>query len=125
MSRAASIVTLLLAAPVTAQPVAVEQVVSRHDPRLDVARARLAGGADGYSTQAVAAGADGTVATAEGHFPHRVAFWAADFAARGAAADFLVNDAVGWNAPSDVAAGADGVFYAADQHRNRVLKVAP
>src|SRR4051812_31683798 len=104
MTRTALALTLLLAAPAAAQPVVVEHVVPRHDPRLDLARARLAAGPDGsvylaspgqregyvlrvsadgkhtsggpvgYSTQAVAVGADGTVATAEGHFPHRVGF---------------------------------------------------
>jgi outer membrane protein assembly factor BamB len=153
-SRAALVITLLLAGPAAAQPVAAEQVVSRHDPRLDLARARLAVGPDGavylasggrpdgyvlrvsadgthaggpvgYATQAVAAAADGTIATAEGHFSHRVAFRAADFAPRGHVPDFLNSDAAGWNAPADVAAGAGGAFYAIDQHRNRVLKVAP
>jgi outer membrane protein assembly factor BamB len=154
MSRAALLVILLSAVPAAAQPLTAEQVVPRHDPRFDLARARLAVGPDGsvylaspgrgegyvlrvapaggqtggpvgYSTHAVAVGADGTVATAEAHFPHRVAFHTAGFAPTGTATDFLVNDADGWNAPSGVAAGAGGAFYAVDQHRNRVLKVAP
>ena len=136
-------------------PVVLEQVVSRHDPHFDVARARLAvggngnvylvnghgegghvlrvspdgknrsGGAVGYSAGAVAARKDGTIATAEAHFAHRVAFWDKDFAPLGNVPDFLVNDTVQWNAPSDVAAGDSGHFYAIDQHRLRVLRVAP
>jgi outer membrane protein assembly factor BamB len=135
--------------------VVLEQVVSRHDPHFDVARARLAVGRDGnvylanghgnggrvlrvtpdgkrrsdgavgYSTMAVAARKDGTVATAEAHFPHRTAFWGAGFAPLGHVPDFLVSDTVQWNAPSDVAAGDSGDFYAVDQHRVRVLRVAP
>ena len=131
----------------------LEQVVSRHDPHFDVARARLAvgrdgfiylanggpkggyvlrvspdgkeraGGVVGYSAQAVAANKDGVVATAEGHFAHRVAFWGKGVAELGNVPDFLVSDTVQWNAPSDICAGPSGDFYGIDQHRLRVLRV--
>jgi outer membrane protein assembly factor BamB len=136
-------------------PVVLEQVVSRHDPALNVAQCRLAVGLDGniylaspharggyvlrvspdgrvlgggkvgYSLTAVAANRDGIVATAEAHFAHRTAFWAKDFSSLGHVPDFLVNDTVQWNAPSDVCAGESGNFYAIDQHRLRILKVTP
>lgn len=152
-----AVVALLLATlPLpAADPVVLEQVVSRHDPHFDVARARLSvgqdgyiylansggkggyvlrvspdgrersGGVVGYSTQAVAASKDGTVATAEGHFAHRVAFWGKNVASLGHVPDFLVSDIVQWNAPSDVCAGPSGDFYGIDQHRLRVLRVTP
>jgi len=136
-------------------PVVLEQVVSRHDPSLNVAQARLAVGLDGniylgsphgnggyvlrlspdgrartggkvgYSLTAVAANRDGVVATSEAHFAHRTAFWGKDFSSLGHVPDFLVSDTVQWNAPSDVCAGESGSFYAIDQHRIRILKVTP
>jgi outer membrane protein assembly factor BamB len=136
-------------------PVVLEQVVSRHDPALTLTQARLAvgldgniylgsghtsggyvlrvspdgrirtGGTVGYSLTAVAANREGIVATSEAHFAHRTAFWGKDFSPLGQVADFLVSDAVQWNAPSDVCAGDSGSFYAIDQHRLRILKVTP
>jgi outer membrane protein assembly factor BamB len=136
------------------EPVTLEQVISRHDPALNVAEARLAVGLDGdvflasphgsggyvlrvsadgrtpsggkvgYSLTAVAANREGVVATSEAHFAHRTAFWGKSFAALGHVPDFLVSDLVQWNAPSDVCAGESGSFYAIDQHRLRILKVA-
>ena len=38
--------------------------------------------------------------------------------------DFLVNDTVGFNAPSFVVAGESGDFYAADQNRDRILRIS-
>jgi hypothetical protein len=152
----ATILGFLLAPSLLAvEPIVLEQVVSRHDPAFDVARARLAvgrdgniylgnphgkggyvleitpdgrsrlGGTVGYSFTAVAANKEGVIGTAEAHFAHRTAFWDRDFASLGAVPDFLVNDTVQWNAPSDVAAGTGSDFYAIDQHRLRILKVAP
>ncbi len=130
-------------------------MISRHDPALTVAGARLAVGLDGniylgsphgnggyvlrvspdgrirtggkvgYALTAVAANRDGIVATSEAHFAHRTAFWGKDFSSLGHVPDFLVSDAVQWNAPSDVCAGESGSFYAIDQHRLRILKVTP
>jgi hypothetical protein len=149
------ILTFLPLATAHADPVVLEQVVSRHDPALNVAQARLAVGRDGniylgsphgkggyvlrvspdgqirsggkvgYSLTAVAANRDGIVATSEAHFAHRTAFWDKGFAPLGHIPDFLVNDQVQWNAPSDVCAGQSGSFYAIDQHRLRILKVTP
>jgi WD40 repeat protein len=146
-----SLVTFRL---IAAEPVVLEQVISRHDPHFDVARARLSvgrdgniylanggsnggyvlrvspdgrersGGVVGYSTQAVAANKEGTIATAEGHFAHRVAFWGKGATALGHVPDFLVSDVVQWNAPSDVSAGLSGDFYGVDQHRLRVLRMS-
>jgi outer membrane protein assembly factor BamB len=154
-SYLAVILALLPAAMVQAEPVVLEQVVSRHDPALQVARARLAVGLDGniylgsphssggyvlrvspngdtraggkvgYSLTAVAANRDGILATAEAHFAHRAAFWGKEFLPLGQVPDFLVSDQVQWNAPSDICAGESGSFYAIDQHRARILKVTP
>lgn len=136
-----------------AEPVVLEQIVSRHDPHFQIAAARMTvgrdgniylgngasdggyvlrvspdgkerlGGTVGYALTSVAAGKDGTLATAEAHFSHRVAFWGRDFSSLGNVADFLVSDVVQWNAPSDVEAGESGDFYGIDQHRNRILRV--
>src|SRR5262249_39678328 len=83
------------------------------------------GGAVGYALTGVAAGKDGTLATSEAHFSHRVAFWGRDFAALGQGPGFLVSDVVPWNAPAEVEAGDDGDFYGVDQHRLRILRVRP
>lgn len=136
-----------------ADPVVLQQIVSRHDPHFNVAAARMTvgrdgniylgngssqggyvlrvspdgrtqlGGKSGYSLTAVAANRDGVIATAEAHFSHRVAFWGRDFAALGHVPDFLVNDQVQWNAPSAVEAVDAGDFFGIDQHRLRILRV--
>jgi WD40 repeat protein/sugar lactone lactonase YvrE len=136
------------------EDVVLEQVVSRHDPHFDVAQARLCVGRDGdiylasggktagyvlrvtadgqtrtgrhvgYSTQAVAVNKAGVIATAEGHFAHRIAFWGRESASLGHVADYLVGDQVQWNAPADVCAGQSGDFYGVDQHRLRILRVS-
>jgi len=138
-----------------AEQVMLEQIVSRHDPHFNVATARLTvgrdgniylgngspqggyvlrvspdggtrlGGTVGYAFTSVAAGKDGTVATSEAHFSHRVAFWGRDFSTIGHVPDFLVNDQVQWNAPSDVEAGDTGDFFGIDQHRLRILRLQP
>ena len=106
-------------APVAAaEPVVLEQIVSRHDPHFKIASARMTvgrdgniylgnggpdggyvlrvspdgkerfGGTVGYALTGVAAGKDGTVATSEAHFSHRVAFWGRDFSPLGHVPDF-------------------------------------
>ncbi|MFO0841448.1 MAG: PQQ-binding-like beta-propeller repeat protein [Gemmataceae bacterium] len=136
-----------------AQPVELEQVLSREAPAFRVDSARLAVGRDGqvylcsggnksfvlrlgrdgaakfgaaveYAAGNATANGDGVVATANGHFARKVTVYGADFARRGAAGEFLANDQVGWDAPAHVEAGAGGDFYALDQHRDRVVKVS-
>ncbi|HEY5146237.1 MAG TPA: hypothetical protein VII82_05700, partial [Polyangiaceae bacterium] len=128
----------------------LKQVVSREDPLFEVATSRLVAGRDGdvylsgnryllrtkpdgsdkhgsevtYAVNRVAANAAGIMATANGHFVHSVKFWTTDFKSIGNVSDFLVNDAVEWWAPYDVEAGASGDFYAIDQNRNRIVRVA-
>ncbi|HEX2419704.1 MAG TPA: hypothetical protein VHJ83_16515, partial [Micromonosporaceae bacterium] len=82
-------------------------------------------GTIGYAVTAIAANAEGTVATAEAHFSHRVAFWDNRFAPLGQVDDFLDSDAAGWASPSDIQAAPSGDFYAIDQYRFRVLRVNP
>lgn len=149
----AALVALRSASIMAADPVVLEQIVSRHDPHFKIGAARLTvgrdgniylgngapdggyvlrvspdgkqrfGGTVGYALTGVAAGKDGTVATSEAHFSHRVAFWGRDFSPLGNVPDFLVSDVVQWNAPSEVEAGIDGDFYGIDQHRLRILRV--
>jgi hypothetical protein len=135
-----------------ALPVELEQIISREDPFFRCQEARLVVGRDGkvylcsggnrsfvlrlgldgsgksggaveYAAHSATANRDGVVATANGHFAHKVALYGPDFARGGAADEFLVNDQVGWDAPAHVEAGAGGDFYAIDQHRDRILKV--
>ncbi len=136
-----------------ADPVVLEQIVSRHDPHFKIAAARMTVGRDGnvylangasdggyvlrispdgkerlggivgYALTGVAANRDGTMATSEAHFSHRVAFWDRGFTSLGNVPEFLVSDVVQWNAPSDVEAGIGGDFYGMDQHRLRILRV--
>jgi hypothetical protein len=135
-----------------ALPVEMEQIISREDPSFRCEAAALAVGRDGkvylcasgnssfvlrlerdgsgklggaveYAAHNATANGDGVIATANGHFAHKVTLYGPDFARRGAADEFLVSDQVGWDAPAHVEAGAGGDFYAIDQHRDRILKV--
>ena len=133
--------------------VRLEQVVSRESPSFRCQSARMTVGRDGFvyltsehvgkgfclrlsrdgqqklggeviaAIQNATANADGTIATANAHFNHSLNLYDAQFQKRTAADDFLVNDQVGWDAPSHVEAGASGEFYGMDQHRNRVVRV--
>jgi len=73
----------------------------------------------------VAANANGTIATAHGHFAHCVNVYDANFSLLGSVNSFLVSDAVGWDAPGDVQVGASGDFYGLDQHNNRIIRISP
>jgi hypothetical protein len=125
------------------------RVFSHEDPAFDAATARLSVGRDGRvylssdryllsvapdgqqkrglamsdALHMATAGADGTVATAISHFSHRVALWTRAFSPVGAVTDFLVDDRVGWQSPSDVEAAPSGAFYGIDSNRNRVLRI--
>jgi outer membrane protein assembly factor BamB len=137
----------------SATAVEIDQIISREDPAFHCDAARLVVGRDGkvylcssgnnsfvlrfardgsdkfggaveYAAQNATANADGVIATANGHFAHKVTVYGPDFARRGEANEFLVNDQVGWDAPIHVEAGAGGDFYAIDQHRDRILKIS-
>lgn len=127
----------------------LEQVVSRLDPAFDVAGSQLGIGRDGlvyltsggrvlrvakdgsgarlgqvgYAANSVTADATGLIATAEAHFPHRVAFWNKDFTPLGQVDSFTDNDTVGWAAPSAVENAPSRDFYALDQYEKRVLRL--
>jgi hypothetical protein len=139
---------LLLAAPVT-----VEKVLSREHPAFDAATARLTVGRDGmvylasgrnadsyvlrvsrdgkdrfggtvvYALHNATATADGVVATANGHFAHKVALYDRSLKPTGELADFLNSDALGWSAPPHVEAGASGDFYGLDHSRDRIVRL--
>ena len=73
----------------------------------------------------VTANADGVVASANGHFKHKVTVYNSGLEQTGELADFLVSDTVGWDAPGHAEAGASGDFYGLDQHRNRIIRISP
>lgn len=73
----------------------------------------------------VAANAQGIIATSHAHFAHRVCLMDPDFKQIGMVNDFLVNDDVQWDSPSDVQAGPSGDFYAFGANRNRIVRIAP
>ncbi|MFJ2770474.1 hypothetical protein [Streptomyces sp. NPDC087300] len=133
----------------------IEHVVSRHHPAFDVPALRLGLGRDdnvylviggradgqalrlapdgsaqrfgrvGYAALAITADAQGVIATAETHFPHRIDFWDKEFNRLGSIDDFTANDTDGYFAPSAVEATRSGWFYAIDQHRRQVLRLKP
>jgi outer membrane protein assembly factor BamB len=135
-------------------PVVLEQIISRENPAFR-AEASLAAGRDGrvyltsgsgdasyvlrlnrdgtgkrgapvvYAAANATANRDGLIATANGHFAHKVALYEADFSSRAGADDFLVSDQVGWDAPAHVEAGESGDFYGVDQHRDRIVRISP
>jgi hypothetical protein len=129
----------------------LHQVVSLEDPSFDVAESRLAIGRDGRvyigssryvlgvkpdgsdklgspvtgAVRMVTANANGVVATANAHFNHSVKLWTSAFQPLGSVSDFLVNDQVQWQSPTDVEAGPSGDFYGLDPNRNRIVRIAP
>ncbi|MFD0412346.1 WD40 repeat domain-containing protein [Streptomyces sp. NPDC127108] len=133
----------------------IEHVVSRHHPAFVVPALHLGLGRDdkvylvlggrtdgqalrlasdgsqqrfgrvGYAALAITATADGVIATAEAHFPHRIDFWDKDFNSLGSIDDFTGNDTDGYYAPSAVEATSNGWFYAIDQHRRQVVRLKP
>ncbi|HYE06759.1 MAG TPA: hypothetical protein VEL07_14675, partial [Planctomycetota bacterium] len=130
-----------------------ELVISNEPAGIDIAAATLSGGHDGHlylhqpgqttiiriasdgsrraytarspALTAVAAGPDGSIATAHAHFQHRVDVHDAELVPRGGCADFLNDDQAGWISPCDVQAGRSGDFYAPDNARGRVLRLGP
>ena len=82
------------------------------------------GGAVVYAMSNATSNTAGVVATANAHFAHAVNLYDANFKALASNAEFLVSDAVGWDAPLGVEAGeTSGDFYGIDHHRNRVVRV--
>ena len=138
-----------------AADVKLEQVISREDVNFDCRSSVMTAGRDGklylscvghdlgfalrvsldgkekygkkivYAIGNVTANADGVVASANGHFAHKVTLYNPALDQTGELTDFLVNDSVGWDAPAHVEAGASGDFYAVDQHRNRIVRLNP
>ncbi len=147
------LMAVLLGLPATARAdVTLEQIISREAPAFGVRQARLTVGQDGmvylsavgtpgyilrlsrdgtdrfggvavYAIANATANADGVVASANGHFAHKVVIYDRQLHEQAAAADFLVNDQVGWDAPGHIEAGPSGDFYVLDQHRDRIVRV--
>jgi outer membrane protein assembly factor BamB len=132
----------------------LEQIISRENPAFQPLSARLTVGRDSfvylcsggntsfvlrlrpdgsdkvggnvvYAAGNATANRDGVLATANAHFAHKITLYGRGFDEQAAVADFLVSDAVGWDAPPHVEAGASGDFYGADPHRDRILRVSP
>jgi outer membrane protein assembly factor BamB len=135
--------------------VKLEQIVSREDVHFNCRSAVMTAGRDGklyfscvghdlgfvlrasldgkekygkkivYAIANVTANADGVVASANGHFAHKVTLYDKELEQTGQLADFLVSDSAGWDAPAHVEAGASGDFYGVDQHRGRIVRLSP
>lgn len=146
------LVVLFLAVPAAAE-VRLTQIVSRENAAFDCRGAVMTVGRDGrvylsnqqspgfvlrfgpdgadkvggtvvYAMGNATANAAGVIATANAHFAHAVNLYDANFQALATNAEFLVNDAVGWDAPLGVEAGeTSGDFYGIDHHRNRVVRI--
>lgn len=93
--------------------------------RLTLDGAEKVGGHAGWMVRNAVANANGVIATANAHFGRKVIFYNAQLKVIAEAGGFLGNDQVGWNAPAHVEAGASGDFYAADQHRDRIVRLGP
>jgi outer membrane protein assembly factor BamB len=132
----------------------LEQVISRENPAFNCPLARLVIGRDGlvylcsggnssyvlrltrdgrdkfggtvvYAAANATANADEIVATANGHFAHKVSLYDKGLHNLAGVDEFLVSDQVGWDAPAHVEAGAGGDFYGIDQHRDRIVRLSP
>ena len=134
--------------------VKLEQVISREDVNFNCRQAMMTAGRDGklyfscvahdlgfalrvsldgkekygkkiiYAVSNVTANSDGVVASANGHFAHKVTLYDAALDQTGQVSDFLVSDSAGWDAPAHVEAGASGDFYGVDQHRDRIVRLS-
>ena len=142
----------LLLAMLPLSAVTLEQIISHEHPDFQILRARMTVGRDGnvyigngggsgyllrlkrdgsektgapinYATSAFAVNADGILANSAGHFTHAVLFYNNKLVQFASNADFLVSDAVGWDAPIWLEVGASGDFFAVDQHRNRMVRL--
>src|SRR5579859_499923 len=144
---------LVAGGPTQEKPITVEQIISRENPDFSVdapltvgrdGRVYLASGGnrsfvlrfdpDGgaksggpvtYACANATANAQGILATASGHFAHKVTLYDREFRELAHVDDFLVSDQVGWDAPAHVEAGTSGDFYAIDQHRDRIVRISP
>ncbi|MEX1017574.1 MAG: PQQ-binding-like beta-propeller repeat protein [Phycisphaeraceae bacterium] len=134
-----------------AEAVTLERVISREHPRFRIVLARMNIGHDGmlyfcnpgdqsfilritptgenktgitapHAAGNATANADGVIAVNHAHLIRRVQLYGQDLEPLTAVGDFLGSDQLGWNAPAYVASGASGDFYAADQHRNRIVR---
>ena len=150
--RTAVLLYVVLAGTFSAYAVTLEQIISRENPAFDCRTAQFSVGRDGNvyfsnnsgyvlrmtrdgqermgailagAANGVAANADGIIGVAHGHFQHSVRTYRPDFSFIGAVADFLNDDIVGWQAPTDVQVGASGDFYGADYSRHRIVRVSP
>ncbi len=82
------------------------------------------GGTVVYAMGNATANSKGIIATANAHFAHAVNLYDSHFTAVVANSEFLVSDAVGWDAPLAVEAGEiSGDFYGVDHHRDRVVRI--
>jgi len=140
MRRMGILGVLLLTAVSAAQAETLQQIISRENVLLNCAQSSLTVGRDGmvyvctggnnsfvlrltrdgkdkfgggivYAAHNATANADGLIASANAHFAHKVTIYDRTLAQTHEQKDFLVSDAVGWDAPGHVEAGASGDFY--------------
>lgn len=83
------------------------------------------GGTAVYAIGNATANRDGIIASANGHFAHKIALYDRTLKSTGELADFLNNDTLGWSGPPHVEAGASGDFYGLDHNRDRLVRLDP
>jgi hypothetical protein len=150
-----SVLWLVVVATQVASAATIEQIISREDPRIRCPTARLhvgrdglvylvngnvgssyvlrmkldgterTGGFGGSAALGVAANKDGVIGTANAHLERQFTLWDRNFAKITGVGDWLGNDALGFDAPGFVDAGASGDFYVLDHHRDRIVRVTP
>jgi outer membrane protein assembly factor BamB len=144
-----------LSTSLSAQAITLEQIISRENPRLDVAKAHLAIGRDGFvylsnldpasmgpgwmmrlsrdgkilssgdpgpAPMFVTANAAGQIGIANAHFTHAVTIRDRNLEVLGSNNSFTAEP--GYVAPAHLEAGETD-FYAVDQNKDRILRVAP
>ena len=136
-----------------ADPLVLDQVISRENPAFRCSTAALVVGRDGnvylsvntdpscivrigrdggnkfsgtienHALMNATANAQGTVASAHAHLSTCVIFSDNNLKPIRQVKEFLASDQLGWDAPAAVEAGESGDFYAIDQHRDRILRL--
>jgi len=133
-----------------AQAVTVEKLISRESPDLEVTGNSLTvgrdryvylargsyvlrlnadgtgkiGGKGGWANCASAVNSNGVIALASAHMSQSVRLLTPQFDELASIRDFYSNDQTLWLSPCDVQTGPSGNFYAMDQFRNRIVRIA-
>ena len=134
----------------SARAVTVEKLISREQPDLEVTGNSLTVGRDGYvylargsyvlrlnpdgtgkiggkagwANCASAVNSNGVIAIASAHMAQCVKLLTPKFEEFASIGGFYSNDQTLWLSPCDVQTGPSGIFYAMDQFRNRIVRIA-